>query len=839
MSTPDLQTAIPATVTLLRDRGAAPTAAAVLESLGIELPPTLAASRAPAASAATEDPASSLGRFEVTGELGVGGMGRVLEARDPELGRTVAVKVVIDPREVTRVQLARFVAEAQITSQLEHPNIVPIYDMGVTDAGEVFFVMKKVEGRSLRQVLSALSRGEPESIARWPRTRLLHAFIQVCNAVAYANDRGVLHRDIKPSNVMLGEFGEVLLMDWGVARVMGKAPEAVRRVRVEKLEVTETMDGVAIGTPGFMSPEQATGELDKLDPRSDVWSLGAMLYELLTLQPVFEAPNVFALMYAVMNRRPCDPRERTPDRGIPAEIAGICTRALERERERRFSTARDLASAVEDFLDGSKRREAAQRHVAEGERAWEQYRALAEERGELVRSEQTLARGVDTWAPLAEKQELRQVRRRLQAIGPERVQRLTAVMTACDKAFSRDPGHPPARRLLAEVYFDRFEEAEAEGNGQDRLFFESRVREFDDDDRFGALLRGTGSITLRTEPAGAEVVCERYDTGEDLIWPLVERRVLGRTPLIDRPLEQGSYLLTIRGPGLRETRYPVLIGRGRRWSSGEHPLPLYSDAAIGPGLVYVPAGPYTEGGDPDAQDPFPRSEPWVDGFLMATLPVTMQEYCDFINALAARDPEEAWSRVPRQESGRTSSGGQYWARPAPGAPFVVPSVDRDGDRWDPAWPVSGVSWEDARAYVAWRRERDGEPWMLPTEQQWEKAGRGVDGRVFPWGSGFDATLCKMRGSRPGRPQPEPAGAFPSDVSPYGVRDLAGGIRDWCGDTHHGGNPNRRPVRGGAWLSSPRHCRMAYRVGLEPWFVCGYHGFRLARPLPGAVGPLGG
>ena len=323
-------------------------------------------------------------------------------------------------------------------------------------------------------------------------------------------------------------------------------------------------------------------------------------------------------------------------------------------------------------------------------------------------------------------------------------------------------------------------------------------------------------------------MCERYDTTAPFVWPLVERRVLGKTPLDRLPLEQGSYLLTLRSPGKRDTRYPVFIPRGRHWDSGESPVPLYSEADIGAGMVYVPPGPFVCGGDAEANESLPRSEPWVEGVFLSVFPVTMGGYCDFINAVHARDPEEAWGRLPRQESGLKSSGGQYWDRPAPGEPYSVPEVDRDGDRWDPLWAVMGVSWEDAMAYVAWRTARDGVRWLLPGEQQWEKAARGADGRIFPWGDGFDPTPCKMRASRPGRPQPEVVGAFPTDISPYGARDLAGGMRDWCGDADYGGDPGRRPVRGGSWNSPARSSRTAYRRGLEPWIVVTNFGFRLAR-----------
>ena len=493
-------------------------------------------------------------------------------------------------------------------------------------------------------------------------------------------------------------------------------------------------------------------------------------------------------------------------------------------------------------MAGSKRREAALRHVEDAEAAWARYGALATEREELLAREAALDEAIEPWAPLVDKAELLSARQRLGSIDSERTDRFSDVLAACEQAHSQDPGNAEASALLARAHYARYEEAEAARDEQDLRFHEQRVRRYDGGGHYAPLLEGVGALTLRTDPAGAEVVCERYDTSAPLVWPLVERRVLGTTPLVQVPLPQGSYLLTLRSPGKRDTRYPVFIPRGRHWDSGATPVPLYSDADIGEGMVYVPPGPFVCGGDPEAGEGLPRSEPWVPGFFVAALPVTMQGWCDFLDALHSRDPAEAWSRAPRQESGLKSSGGQYWDRPEPGASYRVPEVDRDGDRWDPLWPVSAVSWADAMAYVAWRTERDGVGWRLPLEQEWEKASRGADGRVFPWGNGFDSTLCKMRESRPGRSQPEAVGAFSTDISPFGVRDLAGSLRDWCGDADYAGDPKRRPVRGGSWFTYARGCRSANRYGFDPWIVGTSYGFRLARaaapsgpqdPLPGA------
>lgn len=326
----------------------------LLLELGVDTIPTLGSDthRDGAAGGDAETPAEALGRFRVQRELGRGGMGRVLACHDPELLRSVAVKTLLDPAEVDEHALARFVAEAQITAQLDHPNIVPVHELGVTTDGRMYFVMKSVEGGTLRDVLEGLDRGDQTTTMMWNRFRLLMAFGMVCNAVAYAHDRGVLHRDLKPENILLGPFGQMFVMDWGVARLMGAGPERVRVEDRGPVTLSRTMDGTTIGTPGYMSPEQVRGQLDRMDGRSDVWALGAILYEILAGTPAYDDRDPFARLVRTVTEPPVDPRLRAPEREVPDALAAACLKAMALEPEDRFGSAMELAMAVGAYLEG-------------------------------------------------------------------------------------------------------------------------------------------------------------------------------------------------------------------------------------------------------------------------------------------------------------------------------------------------------------------------------------------------------------------------------------------------------------------------------------------------------
>ena len=741
-----------------------------------------------------------LGRFRIIREIGRGGMGRVLEARDNELKRTVAIKL-IQPlgAPLTPEALARFAAEAQITGQLNHPNIVPVHEIGRTGDGALFFVMRLVRGRSLAEIIDEMFGKTPDEVEEWTRPRLLNAFVQACNGVAYAHNRGVLHRDLKPANIMFGRFGEVLVMDWGVARIQGRNPTDSKTSGTYSTALMLTQDGNTVGTPGYMSPEQARGE--QVDPRSDVWSLGAILYELLTWCPAYTGADSDEVIDASLAGLPPHPQVRAPHHVIDAEIADVALRALSPRPSRRFRNAAHLGEVVRGFLEGSQRRDRARLSVTAGQSAWTRWRSLVAERTAVRTRVEDLERLLAPWESLRRKSELLKARERLIELDVERGTTFGTLVRESEQALAQDPRSEPARQLLVRAYLERFEEAEEEGDLRQALFFKERVRAYDDG-RHQAELRGTGSLTLRTQPSGAEVSCERLSQ-QRLRWRAEESSSLGRTPLLWTEMEMGSYVLTVTAPERPPMRYPVHITRRRSWDSGDAAVIVPAAAEIGLGYVHVPVGPFQVGGDAEADSSLPRAIRTLPGFVIGKFPVTREEYRDF---LAALPPADAAARAPRDVFGD---------RPAAA---------------DARLPVTGVSWFDAVAYCAWRAAEDGLPWELPLEVWWEKAARGVDGRVFPWGDRFDPTLAKMRDSRPGAPRLEPVGAFADDESVYGVRDMAGSVREWCGDAVFLADPGRRPIRGGSWVDVARQCRCANRRGAEPEDVFVSVGFRLARRI---------
>ncbi|PKN45819.1 MAG: hypothetical protein CVU59_07930 [Deltaproteobacteria bacterium HGW-Deltaproteobacteria-17] len=296
-------------------------------------------------------------RYVVQRELGRGGMGRVLLVFDDRIKRSVALKEMLtaDMAESGRKsgassRLNRFLREVRLSGHLEHPSIVPVYDMD--ESGDrAFYTMRYLQGASFAAALKACTSLEQ-------RLRTLPNFRDVCNAIAFAHSRNVIHRDLKPDNVILGEYGETMVVDWGLAKMQGDSHEVDLRLAEEIRHLQEDDDagrtqfGTTIGTPAYMAPEQAMGQLDRIDHQSDIYSLGAMLYEILTGAPPFSGGPVAKVLLRVVTEAPRPVRELVPD--APAELCAIAEKALQKDKRDRYATCAELTRDLTAYLSGEK-----------------------------------------------------------------------------------------------------------------------------------------------------------------------------------------------------------------------------------------------------------------------------------------------------------------------------------------------------------------------------------------------------------------------------------------------------------------------------------------------------
>ena len=781
-------------------------------------------------------------RYATQDWLGSGGVGHVAASLDRVIRRTVALKTIRQSQANDPTVAARFVEEARITAQLEHPNIVPVYDMGTLDGGAPFYTMRVVQRRSLHDVLATPIR------RAWSLVRLLGVLVQVSRALAYAHSRGVVHRDVKPDNVLLGDFGEVYLADWGLAKLTPQT--SVQIHRPGSAPPPRVSEGG--GTPGYMAPEMVRGQWDRVDHRVDLFALGVMLYEVLVGKAPFDGPSLEKVISNTARCEPVLPSIAAP--GAPLLLEDLCMQLLAKEPQQRPSSAEEVAQRIEEFLEGSKekqrRREEARRLCERAREPLERYQVLEGERQRLVARAREVLRDVKGWEPVEKKRPGWELEDLAERTDREGGLALARAIDLYGTALGYDPQSFDAHKGLADLYWARARLMEAERRPVSQVYYEALVSEHDVGGEYAAILAAGARLSLRSHPSGAHVVARRYFERDRVLVP-GDERYLGTTPVQEAKLEPGSWLLVLKREGHRDVRYPVLLARGAHHQGD---VTLYTDAEIGEGFVHVPAGSAIIGGDAEAYDALPRTDCFVEDFAIARFPVTMREYCTFLDDLERLDPQRVLKRAPHDQRG---SEGLDVVRDAEGrwTPHeqIIEGDARklfppsEGHLWKV--PVLLVDWFDAVAFCKWMGAREGAELRLPDEAEWEKAARGVDGRFYPWGDRFDPTFCLMRESRPFTNQPEPVGTFPTDESPYGVRDVAGGMREWVGDVfgersaaellaepEPGPDTPRsestpRRTRSGAWLTDGKWARCASRgAGLFALQRGTGLGFRVAKTL---------
>jgi serine/threonine-protein kinase len=302
----------------------------------------------------TEEIDDGPARYLIGQELGSGSIGQVIGARDQHLGREVAIKILHDGEGLSRDGVARFIAEAQITAQLEHPSVVPVHELGIMPGGMPYFSMKLVKGKSLGDIINHLRIGDRDLTRQYNYLARLRLFQRLCQGMAYAHAKGVVHRDLKPGNILIGEYGEVQIMDWGLAKTVAVSEDGSEEpvATVRQGSNLNAFGGSIAGTPAYMSPEQARGDFGDIGPASDVFALGLMLAELMTLTRVYRQPSFHDSLRAARNPLgEVDIKALAPSAAFSSGIDRVVRKATQPAIEKRYRNAGEMSYEIAKLIE--------------------------------------------------------------------------------------------------------------------------------------------------------------------------------------------------------------------------------------------------------------------------------------------------------------------------------------------------------------------------------------------------------------------------------------------------------------------------------------------------------
>lgn len=727
--------------------------------------------------------------------LASGGSGTVFSAHDPMLNRDVAVKISL-PGAAYR---AAVIEEARVTARLQHPAIVPIYRTFIQ--GSVAAIESRLAPTTTLDTCLVDWLTDPTAI--WPEEARLRALSTLASALATAHAQGFTHGDVHPANVAVGQAGEVFLLDWSNAATLASSPDTP----------------VLHGNPCFAAPERLRG--NAATPAGDVWALGALMWQVWTGRPVRpRRPNEELGEYIARALDGAPPALAEMAHGTPvmeADVANTCAACLAMEPASRPSAAeaeRAMLSIIYTRVETSRRTAEAERLMVISRDALARFEALAQRLSDERRVAAVQRAKVPGHAPIPSKLPLWDAEERVLSLSAERDATWVEAADAADRSLALVPEGRAASATLADLWWIRMEEAERKKERGLARVFERRVLHYDDG-RYAHRLATPSHLSVSANVDGVSGTLHRFVSHERrLEAKAVSQHVL---PIEALPLKPGAWLLTLDCPGFATSILPLSL---QRLEQHRARVTMFAAHACGPDWVHIPAGPFRLGGDPKAREALDRCTPYLNDYFILRYPVRCIDWLAFLDALPVT---EARRHAPA--FGAVNDGGVWaladgeWALPA---------------GVDPECPVTGVNAHDAEAYAEWRSSEEGRPLRLPGEEQWEKAARGVDGRAYPWGDGFDPTFALMRRSRSGPPSPGPVGAFKTDRSVYDVADMAGGVREWTSTALDDG---QLVVRGGSWVDDADDLRCATRSGLPARVRSPFVGFRLVtdRPMPSMVG----
>lgn len=781
-------------------------------------------------------------RYDELGILGMGGMGAVYRVKDRLLRRVVALKTMQPELQSNPKLMQQFIQEACLTAQLQHPGIVPVHDIGSQPDGTLYFTMRELAGQNLHIMIKELHRnatfGEWRPFLKnWTFQRIIESFRRAVEAVAFAHSRKVIHRDLKPANIMIGSHGEVLVVDWGVALHWPSAQKSKTTVQ-------------ASGTPAYMSPEQHQNTKDALKSTSDVWSLGCILFEILKGEPLFQADTAERVgklstqqdnaKFTILIKNSLIKSIDRP--APPTELVNLTAQMLNPNIEERPQSAAEVAQALSDWLNGSKRSQDADEIVAQAEDVGMAANMAFEEAQNLRQTAQDLENTIPVWAPDSEKQELWELQALIKNLEAQSLQKKLQMEELLHGALTHDPKNTTAHLLLAQRYQLAHKESEKSRDVISSAYYASRLQhhaealpaQHPQRKHMLTYLNGRGHLSLKFDPNISRCQLEEHFP-DSRNHQTIKHLDITEFPLLKHPMDMGSYVLRAEMEGHQPLIYPVFIDRQRHWRSKPHnqsakSVRLIPQEAIDPNKeVYVPEGWFLQGGDNEAIDPLPRQQQWVGSFIIQKSPVSIRQYMQFLNALLAQGrDQEAENYLPLQTNQRSHFS---IVQNDKKRSFRI-HPDSEGDIWDMRWPIFNVDVSCAEGYINWLNEQSGYTWRLPTEAEWEKAARGVDGRNFPWGDHANESWICTRDSHNQRPLPEPLGTRHKDISLYGACDMAGSISELTSTLfYHQDIERRNPrhvIKGASWKGNSRYARVSSRGIIDANERSTSVGFRLVR-----------
>ena len=760
----------------------------------------------------------NLTRFGEVRTIGMGGIGSVLSGHDETLAREVAIKILRPAYRNRKAHLERFIKEARATAQIAHPNIVPVHEMGVFDDVGPFFTMKRVEGETLKHVLRMLELGIPEYKQSYSLRHLLEIYISACQGVAYAHSRGIVHRDLKPANIMLGEYGEVMVMDWGLVKFVG--PTSMTKTQtsmvqfkddLKGIDATTTVDGSISGTPAFMSPEQALGNMSTIDERTDLYSLGAILYCILTHRrsPYDNHLPLEDVLQRVVDGDFPAPRKRNSKLKIPKELEAICLKSMNFHRNDRYESVRDLIRDVRHFLEGApvaaypeplisiliKR---IKRYplipltaavalftlaVAFGaqhfSREFQYGNYMQTVSDNIANGNLILLRAESAMRKLNEERKSNpsktitpreyQLNEELTRLRAEFNNHYDAAMELLIKTEETGLKRNRVAEKIAEIYNKRIKFNIKAKNYEltKKLMYQLRMRDFAAYSKvlgnnqvlfsqINQIRTGKTSFLVNTQPVPAAI--EIIPLSPDLK-PLPENLFHSGDRVNKVPI--GSYLLKVKAAGLPLVRYPINLQPATDYS-----IDIYIPEKIPEGTVYIPAGSCIIGGRMSIA--YREHSRDLSGFFIKKYEVTIAEYLKFWNNL--KDPYLKEIYISKFATSRSDTQLNAW--------------DKNGKlrkKLSSEQPVTGITRKAAEAYCSWLSKKQNIICRLPSAAEWEKAARGTDGRKYVWGNTPNKsnalTLENFKGKKQ-YPITAPPGKFPKDVSIYGVHDMGGNVREY-------------------------------------------------------------